>query len=418
MVEKALGLRYKMTEIGEIPEEWEFTKLGDPKIINKMKAGGTPLKSVKTYYENGTIPFVKIEDVVKSSKYLTSTLEYITEEGLKNSSSWLSPKDSILFSMYASYGEVCINKIPVTTNQAIITIVPNRENVDITFLYYELKSLKSTLKQYLRSTTQSNLNAEIVKGLKMAIPPFPEQQKIAEILSHVDNLLESLDALISKKKNIKQGLMQKLLTRGIGHTRFKMTKIGEIPEEWEVVNMGDNKVSEIIMGQSPPSSFYNTSGEGMPFLQGNADFGETYPHRSIYSTKPLKIAEKGDILLSVRAPVGELNISGFKCIIGRGLAAIRCEDKKTHSKYLYYYLKFTVNRLRSLSAGSTFKAVGKDTLSNFEICLPDFEEQQKIAEILSDADREIEALEQKRDKYILLKTGMMQQLLTGRIRVK
>ena len=89
-----------------------------------------------------------------------------------------------------------------------------------------------------------------------------------------------------------------------------------------------------------------------------------------------------------------------------------------HSKYLYYYLKFTVNRLRSLSAGSTFKAVGKDTLSNFEICLPDFEEQQKIAEILSDADREIEALEQKRDKYILLKTGMMQQLLTGRIRVK
>ena len=196
---------------------------------------------------------------------------------------------------------------------------------------------------------------------------------------------------------------------------YKMTEIGEIPEEWEVVNMGDNKVSEIVMGQSPPSSFYNTSGEGMPFLQGNADFGEIYPSRSIYCTKPLKIAEKGDILLSVRAPVGELNISAFKCIIGRGLAAIRCKDKKTHSKYLYYYLKFTVNRLRSLSTGSTFKAVGKDTLSYFEICLPDFEEQQKIAEILSTADEAIQRVNDQIIKTERLKKGLMQTLFTNGI---
>ena len=120
--------------------------------------------------------------------------------------------------------------------------------------------------------------------------------------------------------------------------------------------MGDNKVSELVMGQSPPSSSYNTSGKGIPFLQGNADFGEIYPSPSIYCTKPLKVAEKGDILLSVRAPVGELNIAAFKCIIGRGLAAIRCKDKKTHYRYLYYYLKHTVKRLRHLSTGSTFKA--------------------------------------------------------------
>ena len=193
---------------------------------------------------------------------------------------------------------------------------------------------------------------------------------------------------------------------------YKMTEIGELPEEWEVVEIGDNKVSELVMGQSPPSSSYNASGNGIPFLQGNADFGEIIPSPSIYCTKPLKLAEKGDILLSVRAPVGELNIAAFKCVIGRGLAAIRCNDKKTHYKYLYYYLKYSVNRLRSLSTGSTFKAVGKEILSHFEICLPDFEEQEKIAEILSTADETIQKVNEEITLTEKLKKGLMQTLLT------
>ena len=219
-----------MTEIGEIPDGWDCIKMGDPKVTEKMKAGGTPLKSVDDYYKNGTIPFVKIEDIVDSSKYLTRTIESITDDGLNNSSTWLSPKDSILFSMYASYGEVCINKIPVATNQAIISIIPNKENVDVTFLYYELKNLKNSLKKFLRSTTQKNLNAEIVKGLKIALPPLPEQQKIAEILSTADETIQKVNEEITLTEKLKKGLMQTLLTKGIGHTKFKMTEIGEEEE--------------------------------------------------------------------------------------------------------------------------------------------------------------------------------------------
>ena len=183
-----------------------------------MKAGGTPLKSVKDYYKNGTIPFVKIEDIVDSSKYLTRTFEFISANGLRNSSSWLTPKESILFSMYASYGEVCINKISVATNQAIISVIPNKENVDVNFLYYELKNLKNSLKQYIRSTTQSNLNAEIVRGLKIILPPLPEQQKIAEILTTVDHKLELLRNKKTYLERIKKGLMNDLLT---GRVRVK-----------------------------------------------------------------------------------------------------------------------------------------------------------------------------------------------------
>ena len=116
---------------------------------------------------------------------------------------------------------------------------------------------------------------------------------------------------------------------------FKKTEIGEIPEEWTVRQLGDKDVSTIVMGQSPPSSSYNTSGKGLPFLQGNADFGVLYPTPRVYCTKPLKLSETGDILISVRAPVGELNISSFKCIIGRGLAAVRNVQRNTYGKYLY-----------------------------------------------------------------------------------
>ncbi len=195
-------------------------------------------------------------------------------------------------------------------------------------------------------------------------------------------------------------------------TGFKTTEVDEIPEEWMLGQLGDKGVSEIVMGQSPPSSSYNTSGEGLPFLQGNADFGTLYPTPRVYCTKPLRLSEIGDILISVRAPVGELNISAFKCIIGRGLAAVRNVQGNTDGKYMYYYLKNSLDRLKSSSTGSTFKAVGKDTLMSFRIALPPLPEQQKIAEILSTADDAIQKVNEQITMTEQLKKGLMQQLLT------
>ena len=207
--------KFKETEIGEIPEEWECVTLGDPKISTITRAGGTPLRSVRKYYENGNIPFVKIEDMVVSGKYLTDTDEKITDEGVRNSSAWVIQPDSILYSMYASYGEVSINKLPVATNQAILSIIPNKYQIDVNYLYYQLKQLKSNLKKYLRSTTQNNLNANIVKALKIPFAPLLEQQKIAEILSDADKEIEVLEQKRYKYEMLKTGMMQQLLTGGI-----------------------------------------------------------------------------------------------------------------------------------------------------------------------------------------------------------
>ena len=105
--------------------------------------------------------------------------------------------------------------------------------------------------------------------------------------------------------------------------RFKQTEIGQIPIDWEVASLNDKRYFELIMGQSPPSSSYNTKKDGLPFLQGNAEFGNKYPTIVKYTNNPLKIAKENDILISIRAPVGEINISNKEVCMGRGLGAIR-----------------------------------------------------------------------------------------------
>jgi type I restriction enzyme S subunit len=195
---------------------------------------------------------------------------------------------------------------------------------------------------------------------------------------------------------------------------FKQTDIGEIPADWEVIRLGDEKAgfAHLIMGQSPPSSTYNEAGEGLPFLQGNADFGERYPVTRTYTSKPLKIAQRDDILVSVRAPVGELNLSSTTCCIGRGLAAIRPNPTKLDNLFVFYYLKYTIGRLLALASGSTFTAVRKIDLERFPIPLPQIAEQRKIASVISEVDNEIHYTDGIIAKTQLLKNGLMQQLLT------
>jgi len=174
----------------------------------------------------------------------------------------------------------------------------------------------------------------------------------------------------------------------------------------------NNEHITLIMGQSPPSSTYNNEGKGLPFLQGKAEFGDIYPIPEIYCNKPIKVAKKGDILLSVRAPVGQVNIAPFDCCIGRGLAAIRPNKVQIDDIYLFYYLKRFGHRLENISSGSTFKAIKKSDIENFKISLPPLPTQKKIAGILSTGDRAIQKVDEAIEKTQRLKKGVMHRLLT------
>lgn len=415
---------YKMTEIGEIPEEWQCFELGSKKSIKKAKAGGTPLRSVKEFYQNGTIPFVKIEDMVNSSKYISKTLELITMEGIKRSSSWIVPADSILFSMYASYGEVSINKVPVATNQAIISIIPNNENVFLEFLYYQLKNMKTYLKQFLRSTTQNNLNADIVKKLIIALPPLPEQQKIAEILSTIDQAIQKTNEIIAKTKQLKKGLMQELLTKGIGHKEFKDTDIGRILKDWEVVRLGDICV-KIKAGGTPLTSKNEYYNGNIPFVKIE---DLTAAHKYLRSTLTT-ITEVGlrnsntwlvptrSLLVAMYGSIGSMAINEIEVATNQAILGMVPNKEKTNVEFLYYLLIYLKPYFERHAKQTTQPNLTAEIIKNFKTVLPEYQEQQKIAEILFTVDEKIKLLKFKRDETEKLKKGLMNLLLTGKVRV-
>ena len=143
------------------------------------------------------------------------------------------------------------------------------------------------------------------------------------------------------------------------------------------------EICTLIMGQSPDSKSYNKDKNGIPFYQGNADFGEKHPTPTVWCTAPKKIARKGDILISVRAPIGDMNIANEDCCIGRGLAAIRLNKSDiVDINYLYHYLSATVEFLQEQGTGSTFKAINKTTLEGIEIPCPSIEKQKNIAKFI------------------------------------
>jgi len=192
-------------------------------------------------------------------------------------------------------------------------------------------------------------------------------------------------------------------------TRFKDTTIGRIPEEWDLCQIND--VAVVNAGQSPSSFDCNVEGKGIPFFQGNADFGYKYPRISSWTTNPTKIARRNDILMSVRAPVGEINFADTECCIGRGLCAITPKSRVTLN-FLYYMLISSMPRLLRFQQGSTFLAVNRGNIDMHFIPLPPLPEQRKIAEILSTVDEAIEKTDAIIQETQQLKKGLMRKLFT------
>lgn len=170
----------------------------------------------------------------------------------------------------------------------------------------------------------------------------------------------------------------------------------------------------IIAGQSPESKYYNTTGNGLPFFQGKADFGELYPTIRMYCSQPSKIAEKDDILLSVRAPVGTTNLSPGRVCIGRGLAAIR-PSEILDLKYLLYYLRYFEAQLQLKGTGTTFKAITQDVVKNIEVPVPSLQEQKRIVarieELFSELDNAVETLEKAKRQLAVYRQAVIKSVL-------
>jgi len=165
-----------------------------------------------------------------------------------------------------------------------------------------------------------------------------------------------------------------------------------LPKTWQIKKLGKDDICTIVMGQSPPSETYNKEKIGLPFYQGKKDFGHLYPIPSVWCSKPNKIAEPNDVLISVRAPIGPTNLCPEKSAIGRGLAALRANSKKLIFKFLLFYLRSIENTW--IRPGTTFSAIKRSDLENLEIPLPSLHIQRRIAKKIDELLEEIDKAKQ------------------------
>ena len=415
---------YKSTDVGVIPEDWEVRKVGE---VCHTSSGTTPSrKLIDRYYKNGNINWIKTTDLNNSVIYQSE--EQITDLALKETSLKIYPPKTVLIAMYGGFnqiGRTGLLQIEATVNQAITAIQPQDYLLDsfylINYLNYRVNYWKIVA---ISSRKDPNITSRDVKNFPLPLPPLPEQKTIARVLSDVDELIRECDSLIAKKRDIKQGTMQQLLT---GKKRLP-----GFSGEWEMVTFND--IGQVIDGDRgknyPNTNDFNSDGYCLFLSTKNVTKrGFYFSECSFITKKKDSLLGQGklirnDIVLTTRGTVG--NIAFFApCIsfnnirINSGMVILRntssCSD--THFIYIVFKSRIIQQQIDKVVFGSAQPQLTVKIINQFQLPLPTLSEQKAIAQILSDMDAEIEALEKKRDKYKAIKQGMMQELLTGKTRL-
>lgn len=419
----------KQTEIGLIPDDWEVKSLGE---VATIVGGGTP-STLNSAYWNGDIQWFTPAELSDSKKYVSKSERTITERGLKESSAKLLPKGTVLLTTRASIGITAILENPASTNQGFQSLIA-KNNCCSEFLYYVIPLIKDEMLSRASGSTFAEISAKKLSTITFQLPPLPEQQRIAKALSDVDALISTTEKLIQKKKNIKQGAMQNLLTGkkrlpGFGpqtkSPAYKQTELGSIPEDWEVKEFGD--YASIVRGGSPRpiQNFLTTNSDGINWIK----IGDVKPEdKYIVSTEEKIIREgkthsrevhKGDFILSNSMSFGRPYILQIDGCIHDGWLAIQNYQDTFDTDFLYYLLGSDeiFKQYIEMAAGSSVQNLNKEKVAKLLVPIFDKKEQTAIASVLSSMDKEIENLNTKLEKYRNLKTAMMQQLLTGKIRL-
>ncbi len=416
----------KQTEIGLIPDDWEVKSLNH---IGKFIGGGTPDTNNLNYWK-GNIPWISSSDINKDSINTLIPNRFITNEAVLCSATKICPKNTILIVSRVGVGKIAISRTEVCTSQDFSNLVCNTI-VNEKFVAYELLPKLQQKASEAQGTSIKGITTEEVKALQIPIPPLAEQKRIAKALSDVDALISTTEKLVQKKKNIKQGSMQNLLTGKkrlpafAKSTNYKQSEFGLIPEDWEVKKLGD--FVSIVRGGSPRpiQDFLTTNTNGINWIK----IGDVKPEdKYIVSTEEKIIPEgkarsrevhKGDFILSNSMSFGRPYILKIDGCIHDGWLAIQNYQETFDSDFLYYLLGSDeiFKQYIEMAAGSSVQNLNKEKVAKLLVPIFDKEEQTAIANVLSSMDKEIESLNAKLEKYRNLKTAMMQQLLTGKIRL-
>lgn len=389
--------KLRFPEFRDAPE-WEekpLSKVGD------IVTGNTP-STANTDNYGGNKLFVSPADI-SEKRYVIATKTTLSEQGFEETRHIKA--NSILFVCIGStIGKVAQNKFECATNQQINSIIPFTEYSN-DFVYSALENSSPKIALLAGNHAVPIINKTLFSSVKILVPDFQEQQKIAECLSSLDALILAQSSKVEALKAHKKALMQQLFpTEGETTPRLRFPEF-QNDGAWEEKTLA--QVSKIIMGQSPDSNAYNTLKDGKPLIQGNADIINRRTSPRIWTTESTKECQKGDIILTVRAPVGAVAKSLHDACIGRGVCAIQPNE---NSEFLYQFFLIQEDKWDKLSQGSTFTAINSNDIKNFKLNIPKLSEQQKIADCLSSIDELISSQSAKVEALKQHKKALMQQL--------
>ena len=406
---------YKQTKVGIIPEDWEVVKLGK---IATVETGKTPLRSNKQFWDNGTINWATTTEV--NETYIVSTNEKITNQAVAELKMKILPINTILLAMYGqgkTRGKVALLRIESTINQAFASIKPNK-NYSTNFIFNYLDKSYEKIRDLSHGSNQDNLNLDIVKALQVPLPPLKEQEKIAEILTTWDVAITKQTELLEAKELQKKALMQKLLS---GEVRFD-----GFSDKWKEVRI--DKLFDFKKGQELSKEKLEKNGIFECIL-----YGELY---TTYSEVISEIKSKTNIKEGIKSKIDDIlipastttsaidlaiasTIQKDNVLIGGDINILRKKTNNINGEFISKYLTHIKKmEIAKYAQGITIIHLYSKDFKHLKIQLPSLQEQQKIAEVLSLADDEINLLKTELEELNLQKKALMQKLLTGEVRVK
>jgi type I restriction enzyme S subunit len=418
----AIPSGYKQTEVGVIPADWDAVCLGDVSEVRMCKR----ILSEQTQ-KIGAIPFFKIGTFGgEPDAYIP---QFLYEDFRAKYS--FPDKGDILISAAGTLGKSVIydGRPAYFQDSNIVWLKVNQRKLLNEYLYHYYKVIKWASSE---GSTIARLYNGIIRASMIALPATLEQSAIANALSDVDALISELEKLIAKKEAIKTATMQQLLT---GRTRLpqfalredgtpkgtKPSELGEIPEDWEVVELG-SVIEKFIGGGTPSRSNGEYWGNQIPWVTVK-DFATFNPYSAQESitkkgliSSASNLIPKGTLITSTRMALGKAVIYQVDVAINQDMKALVC-GQKLSTEFLYFWFEANKNKIDELGSGSTVKGLSLPDLRKVSFLLPPKQEQTAIATILSDMDEEIQALEQRLSKTRQIKQGMMQELLTGKTRL-
>jgi type I restriction enzyme S subunit len=407
---------FKDSPLGPIPQDWEVKTIAE---FGQVVTGSTPPRGDKDNW-NGDFPWISAQDF--GGKYIRESVENISEKGKKFCR--LLPADSVLVTCIASIGLNAIVKIECATNQQINAVICEKGSPD--FLYYTMEFNKARFLTLAGQTAVPIINKGQFETFTVPYPPLEEQQRIAEALGEVDKLIKSLDEQIEKKRLIAQGLAHDLLGMRDGKNE-PIRRLPGFKGKWERKRLDD--IGRILKGSGICRAESNTG--NIPAIR----YGEIYTHHNNIVKQYVSFISEKVAQGATRLKVGDIVFAGSGetveeigksvAILDDGVYAggdtIVFSPKMEVAPIFWGYLlnEPYVQKQKSLKGqGATIVHIRPSDIAAIEICFPEFAEQQAIAELLAAADSEITGLEAKKRKYEQIKSGMMRDLLTGKVRMK